>query len=999
MDIMIISTPYPGSSPKEVEKLITIPVERSIKEVFGIDEVHSVSIEGRSSVVVVIDEDLSAKDTEKCKTDIQRAIDRIEDLPDNVDKPNVHEVRAHQMRLIEINLMGLSEPELRRQADLLEDRLELISGISSIGKRGYREREFWVEVDPLILKEYHLSLSEIIGSLGSQNINLPGGTSTPNGEEFLVRTMGEVETSDQISNIVVRSNDLGNANLVKDVAHVTDTFEEETRIEKLRGKKSITLVLLKHKSADSIDLIRLVQKELEMFQKTAPKDLKIETSNDSSYYVQRRLNVLVNNGWMGMLLVLIAIFFFLSKRTAMITALGIPFAFCLTLIILKFIDININLISMFGLIIVSGMIVDDGIVFAENIFSHMQRGLKAHDAAIQGAKEVFKPVLATVITTIIAFLPLAFMKGTMGKFVWQIPTVVIIALLASLVEAVIILPVHAAEWVDPSKERLHTPNWLLRLRQKYIYALKWVIQKKFKVLGITAGVFALSLLIAFKGIDFKLFPPEGIEVFFIKAKANVGTPIEDMAQRMQALEAWISKLPEHELKTFNTQVGVMQKDINDPFTRRGSHVAQIMVELTPEAKRKRDANEIIRDLEEKTKNVQGFENIWFTKVTPGPPVGRPVSIDIRGDDFEELKKHAQTFKEALQKIEGVQDIEDSFEKGKQEIRLSVNSLKAAQAGISVQTIAQTVRSAFEGSIATTIRKADEEINVRVRLAKPFRDNTEVFDSIFIPNNRGNLIPLKEVVQIESGEGISYINHFNYKRTITVTATIDSKVTSSFRVNRQIRNQFKDFSQNNIGYDVKYGGEQKDTHKSLSSLGFSFIFAAIGIVFILCVVFQSLLQPLIVMVTVPLSIIGVVFAFFTHGYPFSFMAILGMVGLTGVVVNNAIILIDLMNKLRIAGEPLFDSVLKAAHNRFRPILLTSFTTILGLGPVAYGLGGDDPILRPTAMVITWGILFSSALTLFIVPALYLILYDLLARMKTIPWVQNTFGRFIPDIPKT
>ncbi|MBI4040507.1 MAG: efflux RND transporter permease subunit [Deltaproteobacteria bacterium] len=979
MDIMVVSASYPGTSPKEVEKLITIPLERALKEVDGIEKIHSVSIEGRSSIVVEIDENLSSLQVEKTKTDIQRAIDRTEDLPSDLEKPIAQEVRSHQMPTLDISLTGLSEHELRNQAKLLEDRLDLISGVSQIGRRGFRDQEFWIEVDPHMLSDFHLSLSGIATSLEAQNMNVPGGTTTPQEEEYLIRTIGEIETKSQIEEAIIRSNDLGFANKIKDVATVTATFDEETRIEKVRGLKAITLVVLKHRTADSIDVVHHVVSEIESFKKTAPSGLEIETSNDASYYVKRRLSVLIGNGWMGMLLVLIVIFIFLSRRIALITALGIPFAFCLTLIILKFSGITINLISMFGLIIVSGMLVDDSIVFAENIYRHMQQGKTAYEASVLGSKEVLLPVIGTVTTTIIAFLPLAFMKGIMGKFIWQIPAVVILALLASLVEAVFILPVHTAHWVDPKKERIHTPEWFLKFRNQYVRLVETLLHHKFKTLGVTLGLFLISLWTLVKVIPFQLFPSEGIEIFFIKAKASVGTPLSVMSQKMAPLETWVSQLSSKELKTFTTQVGILQRDINDPFTQRGTHVAQITVYLTPESDRKRDANEIIRSLQEKAKPLTGFENIWFFKVTPGPPVGKPVSLEIRGDEFSMLQTISGEFKQFLSKQKGVKEIEDSFELGKKELEILVDHSKAAQAGLFVGDIAKTVRAAFEGIVATKITKTDEEIELRVKLAQKFKNEKGVFDLLLVPNSRGQLIPLKEVTRIQQGQGISYIQHYNYKRTISVSTTIDPKETTSVTVNRQLKQKWKELSKKYPGYDVSFGGEQEDTNKSLSSLKEAFVFALFGIFFILCLVFRSLLQPLIVLMSIPLSLIGIAFAFFTHGYPLSFMAILGLVGLTGVVVNNAIILIDLINIRRREGSVIHDAILDACKQRFRPILLTSITTVFGLGPVAYGLGGDDPILRPTALTLSWGLLFATLLTLFIIPCLYLTLEYVLSHV--------------------
>lgn len=974
MDVMTITGIYPGSSPLEVEKLVTIPIERTLKEVDGIDKLHSISLEGRSTVIATIFEDLTKNQKEKIKTDIQRAIDRIEDLPRDVEKPFVQDIRTHQISTIEVNLSGMPENDLRQYAETLEDRLELIDGVSSVVKRGWRDKEFWVEVDPLLLKKYYLSLPQIAASLEAQNVNSPGGIIKQPTEEIVIRTVGEVETQDQISNVVIRSNDLGNINKIKDVATVKDTFSEETRIAKLRGQKAITLIILKHERGDILKIVDQVKKTVLDFRKISPSELNIETANDGSYYVKRRLNVLTSNGFFGMILVLTIIFLFLTRGIAIITVLSIPFAFFTTFIIMKLFGITINLISMFGLIIVCGMLVDDSIVFAENIYSHMQRGLSPHEAALRGSSEVFKAVLASVITTMVAFLPLSFMSGMMGKFIWQISAVVIIALGASLLEAMLILPSHCAKWINPAKERLVEPSWFMKLKQYYISFLGKALLYKYRMVSGVGIAFIIAIILGTQVIHFVLFPAKGIEIFFIKAKTKLGTPIEETSHKMTALENLVASLPKTELDTFTTQVGHIQKDIHDPFISHGAHLAQLTVYLTPESNRKRTADDIVKSLEIKAQSIQDFEQIRFHKVTPGPPIGKPISIEIRGENLETLKQISHLYKEKLQDEPGVSQIEDNFENGKKEFRIIVDEQKASQAGLSVGQIAKNIRIAFEGTIATTIKKTNEEINIRVRLNEAARNNPLIFDDLFIANDRGNLIPLKEVAHIQESQGISFINHYNYKRSILVSAFVDQKQNSSFHINRKLQKEFKDLDQKFLGYTAQYGGEQEDTNESLKSLARAFVIAFAAIFFILCIIFKSLLQPFIIILTVPLSLIGIVFTFFVHGQPFSFMALIGVIGLSGVIVNNGILLVDFINNHQRKGATGTQTILNACADRLRPILLTSTTTIFGLGPLAYGIGGNDPIVQPTALAFSWGLLFSTLLTLFIIPCIYSIFND-------------------------
>lgn len=984
MDIMAITVTYPGSSPKEVEKLITLPVEKAVKEVDGIDKIYSVSLEGSSLTIITIAEDLSKADKEQVKTDIQRAIDRIQDLPDDAERPVTREMKTHEMPAVEVNLSGLAETELRAYANLLKTELEQIPDVSSIVKQGWRDREFWVEVDPFLLKGLHLSLPQIVAALKSKNVNLPGGRLRQPGQEYLVRTMGEMETVEEVQKVVIRSNDIGKANQIEDVATVIDTFSEETRLEKVRGKKAVSLIVLKRASGDAITIVSSVKKIIQRFREHAPTGLSIDLSNDMSYYVKRRLSVLNSNGLFGMVLVILVLLFFLSKRIALITSLGIPFAFFTTFIIMKLTGITLNLIAMFGLIIVSGMLIDDSIIFAENIFNQMQRGKSPKEAALEGSAEVFLPVLGSVLTTIVAFLPLMFMSGVMGKFSWQIAAVVIIALLASLFEAVFILPVHCAKWTKPEKERLITPPWLERLSEHYHRGLERAVASKYKVLGGTLIACVAAVVVGIKVIPFSLFPARGIEIFFIRANTPMGSPLQETSERLSAIEKIVSELPKEELDTFTTQVGISRQDVHDPFTKYGSHVGQVVIYLTAPSKRKRDADQIIRDLEKKTAGIHGFEFIRFAKVKPGPPIGKEISIEIQGDDFSVLGHIAELYKSELKTIKGIKDIEDSLEEGKKEYQVVVNEMKASQAGLSVGEVAQSLRNAFEGTVATTIKKSDEEIAVRVKVAEKQRHDPNIFNTLLIPNHRENLIPLKEIAQIQTSIGLSHINHYNHKRRVAVSATIDPKITTSYAVNRALQKKFKDIESQFLGTTVEYGGEQEDSNKSLKSLGKAFLIALSAIFMILCLTFGSLIQPIIVLFTLPLAAIGVVLAFLTHMQPFSFMALLGMVGLAGVVVNNAIVLIDLFNQYRAKDLPLEESVLAACKQRLRPILLTSITTIFGLGPIAYGIGGSDEIVKPAALALSWGLFFSTFFTLFVIPCLYLVLYEALEFARQSVW---------------
>jgi multidrug efflux pump subunit AcrB len=982
LDIVVIGTSYPGATPKEVEKLITIPLEKELKEVSDIKEMISASVEGRSEIFIEIEPDAPNKD--KVVSDVQRAVDKAKDLPDDLlDDPLVTEIEMRDHPVIEVSLSGtISEAEMIESARVIERMILDLPGISSVIRSGWRDEEIWVEVDPDKVNEYKLSLAEIVMALKRKNVSIPGGSIIIGKTEKLVRTTGEFETAPEVEEVVIRANELGHWVHVKDVSKVSDNFEPHKIIHRTDGHRAINLIAVKKESADVIEVVNQVRRIAKDYEEIAPEGLEIDLVNDFSYYVKRRLNVLVNNGWIGIILVVICLFLFLSSRIAFVTAIGIPMAFLMTFIVMSYSGLTINLLTMFGLIMVLGMIVDDAIIISENVYRRISEGMVPEEAAINGADEIWKPVVTTVLTTIAAFTPLMFMSGIIGKFVLYIPLVVIIALLASLAQAFIILPSHIVT-IEKLRHikmfaRLHTgliSHLFDAFQAKYVRLLKRIIKKRYLVVSIAVTFIIVSIYIGFVHVPFVLFPQRGIDAFFVRAKAPVGTPIEETERMINRVEAEVAKLPESEMDNFITQVGVVQQDANDRESERASHVAQIQVILKPESERDMTSEELVEILRKNTKGFDEFDEISFENIRPGPPVGKPVMVRIRGDDLGELDGIADEMKAYLKTIEGVSDIRDDYERGKDEVQVKVDERIASRADIGVEDIALTVRTAVDGAIATTIKKAEEEIDVRVRLPDEWRYREGVLDKIFIPNKMGYLVPIKEVVSFEDSRGINAIRHYDRKRTVTVTANVDEKTATSVGVTKAIAEKFEDLPKEHPGVSLYFGGEFEKTEESLRDLKMAMVVAAFVIIIILVFEFQSLLQPLIVLLAVPYGFVGFTWAFVAHLEPKSFIAMMGVVGLAGVVVNNSIVFIDFVNKARAAGHSSQSSLVEAARLRLRPIMITTITTVLGLLPVAYGIMGSDPFLKPMALAIGWGLAFATTCTLLVTPALYAVIDDI------------------------
>ncbi len=1063
-DIVVVTAIYPGASPREVEKLVTNPLEESIKEVDGIKEYRSSSLENRSGIVITIDPDVS--DTQKVIDDIRSAVDRTEDLPDDAEQPIITEITTARTPVIEI-AMGrkqvdgkykLSEMELRDQAEILEDTLLNLDGVARISKNGWSDKEIHVDLNPDLLDRNYIGIQQVIDAIQRRNINLPGGDIKRGNNEIIVRTVGEYSNIKEIEDTFIRSNEVGRGVRVKDVARVRHGFAESEYIDRVEGYPAISLIVVKREKADIIELVDQVKEVVSAYKGKMPEGVIITEVNDISYFIKRRLGVLQSNGLFGLTLVVTSLFFFMGWRTSFMVALGIPVAIGSTFIFMQYFNVTLNLISMFGLILVIGIIVDDAIIVSENFYRYMEEGYSTYDAAVKGTTEVVAPIIATVSTSVAAFGPLMFMSGIMGKFIVTIPMVIIIALLASLFESFFILPSHlhdankySAHAISEIKEE---GSWFVRFRdQKYLPVLKWSLTHKYITIGILTVMFIIAVVVQVAFGRFVLFP-SAIETFQVKITAPRGSNLEYTQKFVEVVEKEVASLPETELDTFSSRVGIISKNVNDPSTLRGSNYGQLLVYLTPEQDRSvmggvlgwfrnqtqlllsglfdlditppgRDAQSIINDVRSRVEwmlteealaalrkdnnskgistpdydkysippeyaNLRGkLEAMEFEKLKGGPPVGKPVAIEITGDRYEVLEEIAEKYKDVMATIDGVVDIDDDYEDGKEEVRLRFNESLASQARITVVQAAIAVNAAINGAIATSIKEPDEEVDIRVRFAEEYRQSLNAIKKIRVMNMQGNLIPVDMMTKYEKAKGITAINHLDGKRLVMVTANLDEVKLSASAAATVISKKAGPIADDYQGYTARFGGENKDTQESMVSLAKAFAVAFVIIFMILASLFRSLVQPLVVMGAIPFSFIGVITAFMTNGIlfegmpmPLSFMSMMGIIGLAGVVVNDSIVLVDFANKIRDANPEMssFDIAVKAGSMRLRAVLLTTITTVLGLLPTAYGIGGNDPFLRPMALAFGWGLMFSTILTLIVVPVQYKILMDLTAWIR-------------------
>lgn len=1010
-DWVLVTTIYPGATASDVEKHISIPLEDQLREVNGIKKVISSSLEARSVLSIQLDPDLDNKD--RTINDIQSAIDRYNELPEDSEDPIVTELSVQQTPVLYVSLINkngidtyASEDELRMNAKILKEKFQDIDGVAKVNYDGYRDREVTVEVDPEKLDFYHVAINDVINTLSKKNINFPGGSSKKKGEEILIRTIGEVEDDEkEISNILIRSNELGNWVKIANVAKVRKSFDKEVLINKAAGYKAITITVLKNEASDIIDVVDETKEICENFKKSLPENYDIVYTDDLSYYVKRRLNVLLNNGIIGFILVVATLLLAFGWKISLVTAIGLPLAFAGTFIWMGTYGVTINLISMFGLIIVLGMLVDDAIIVAENIYRYLEEGYPLKEAVITGTNEVIWPVAGTIMTTVAVFAPLLFMSGIIGKFIWALPAVVSVALLMSWIESMFILPSHIYDMEKKGKkkearfaEKRESP---FKLRQRYVKLLDFVLHHKIAFVLVMFVFFVVTIIFGSKNVKFILFPAGGIETLIVKVESESGTTVQQMSKKLSKIERIVAKLPDSDLDAFVATAGIIQLEPNDPMTKRGANYGMIKIHLTPIQGRKTEANEILDKLRNQTAHLnKEFRKLEFEMIKPGPPTGKPVQVDIKGESFEVLQKISNEIKEYLktitvaketkeennnkgktkttkkEKVLALKDIQDNFEERKKEYRIYIKEREASITGISVFDIAQTVRSCYEGTVATEIKKSDEEIDIRVILPEKMKDSLASLDKVKISNKTGNLIPLNKVAEFKDGEGISVISRKDWKRTITVSADIDerAKGVTSLSVNNMLKKKFKDIDKKYPGYRLDLEGEFKDTQESMEDLMRSFIIAIFVIYVILVWIFRTLHHPIIVMSIIPLTFLGVIWAFFVHGLPLSFMAMMGIVGLTGVIVNDSIVLVVFINNARkVEGKSIYEATLEAGYKRLRPIILTSVTTVAGLMPTAYGWGGLDPFLVPMAVALSWGLAFGTLITLFATPLVYNIFY--------------------------
>ncbi|GAB4412965.1 MAG: efflux RND transporter permease subunit [Bacteriovoracaceae bacterium] len=974
-DVILITSSYPGSSSEDVEKLVTIPIERKLKGIEGIKSLNALSAEGRAIIYLEVDPDANL---EKVVDDVKSAVDTVDDLPEDATVPVVTSLSNKQRSVINIPIFGAEEHVLNNAAKKLRDRLERIPQVAIVNLDGYRPDEIRITVDPQKLTFHEVTIDEVYRAIKERNFNLTAGVIEAEDGDIMVRTIGEFDSLEEIKDLTLRSNTTGNRVTIGQVGEVTRVPQEGAVIQRSNGERAVFLEVKIKEKADIIDSVESIKKETEEFFKTPSySNLKFRFADDLSYWVNRRLSVLKDNAIMGMGLVFACLLLFLNFRTSLMTSLGAPVAFMISFVVMDMMGLTINLISMFGLILVLGMLVDDSIIVAEQFYQKRERGLSGKKAAYEAASETVLPVIGTISTTIVAFGSLFFMGGIMGKFLWAVPAVVMICLAASLIECFVMLPSHLAEYCSKGEAERHG-RWYDFLLKYYGKTLGVVLSKPKTIVFSFFVLFILSLGMA-KTTKFELFPGDDVRTVFIQFKGKVGIPLEKTDEAMKKVESMaLANLNQEEFDQIKSQVGVL---LGDNGRKTGSHYGSLIVYLTPPDDRDRTADQIINDLTERSEKLLPDYTVIVKKLQGGPPRGKDIEVELTSDSIEELKSVSRLVSKELEKMEGASAIEIDFEEGKEQFVINVDDAEARRLGLSTYQIALSLRRAFSQDSITEIRESDEDVPIKVMLTEESRMKVESLLNLEILNNQGRAITLSRVAKIERTPGAFIIRRLDGKRIFSVSATLDRKVTTPVKIVKDFKPKIEEILSKFPNVSYNFGGENEDTQESMFRLGRAAVLSMFAIFVILVLMFGSLVQPLIIMSSIPLGLIGVIFTFKLTGTSLGFMAMMGVTALVGVVVNDSIVLVNFINEYRKEHPDLLSAVYEASMSRLRPVLLTTITTVAGLLPLAHPFIGrlmkfgrsvdSDPFLQPMALSFAWGLAFATAVTLIFVPSLYLI----------------------------
>lgn len=971
-----IITFYPGSSPAEVEELITSKIEKEIQGIDHLKDVNSVSQEGLSLTTIRIDIDNT--DTKEVINELRQALQNVKGLPPEIlDPPKLtHIESSNEQPVLILMLTGPDKKRLRDEISWkLKTHLEKTPGIVDIQMKNYKKREFLVLLSNKAMEKHHVSSVDVITTLKQKNKDIPAGWLENKTQRKQVRIPEKSRTVQNLENTIIRSNFSGKKVFIKDVAQVKDSYEKEKEriyfynsklYQTYKLQPATSLHIMKTAKADIIGVISDVQKKIKDWSKHLPKNYQIQTSFNEADNTKRRLLSVINNALSGLLIIFIVFFFFLPTRIGFMVSWSLPLSLLGAFACLPFMGVSFNVITMLAFVICIGMLVDNSVVLGEHYSRLVTEEKKdPQTAAKESIRQFFKPITATVLTTIMAFLPLLVTTGVMGEFVKWIPIVVTLALLMSLFESFCLLP-NRLQWVTqkkPSSYQRGILNKLAQIENLFEKGIKKIVAKKYLSLSLIGLMILATALLFQYASRVDLFSQRSPEFYTALIEPKPNSSLDRIDEKARQIAQ----------KMYTVFEG--EKNIQWMSVQSDTEKAQILLRVKPSILRSLNYKNIIAELRKTDKG--DLKNLHFDVIVGGPPIGKPLSAAIQSSNRKKIREFIERIKPKIKEIPGLVNLKSNPETDRGlEYKIQIRSEILARLGLNVQSLGLALRTALEGHLITELAENNESFYIRVKHDEKEMNSIENLKKIKIKELFGRLVPLSEVVDIQEVPSEPYRKSYNFEPVVFLEADIDSKQTTSLKVNAEAKKIIEREIKNYPSLSFKMIGEQETTKESLNSL-FNASFLAIFAIFsILIVLFKSFLISFLILTCIPLGLIGVIWSFVLHQRDLNFFAIIGVVGLAGVVVNSAIILISLILNLK-KEKPetsLSEIVVKASKIRFRPILITNLTTLGGLLPTAYGIAGYEPLLMPMTLALFWGLFTATFLTLIWIPCALLMIED-------------------------
>ena len=978
--IIMAFTNYEGAGPEEIENLITKPLESAISAVPNVKTVRSTSSTGSSMVMAECN---FGTDMDFTNLKMRERIDMIKrSLPEDADEPMLFKFDPSMMPIV---YYGISSPKgiaeaTRIAENKIQNRLERVPGVASVSLMGSLTREIQVLLSTEKMNFYQISPSYLIQALRGENLNLPGGIVKSGQNEMVLRTIGEFQSVEDLKSVKIT---LPNGSIIplQEIAEIRDSYHEQKQYSRINGQNSVLMMLMKESDANTVLVTREVRKAMEELETELEGQIQFNKLFEQADYIEQSLNNVTNNALVGALLAVIVLYFFLrSFRSTFIISVAIPISIILTFAAIYFSNMTLNLVSMGGLALGVGMLVDNAIVVLEVIFRYREEGHNALTAATEGTSEVAMAITASTITSIVVFVPILFVEGIAAQIFKEMALTVSFSLGASLVVALTVIPMLSSKLMAINtgskvikKIESQQEYRLGKLEAFYRKMLTWAVHHQKKVLIIAFILFVLGLLpFIFGMVKTNFTPSMGDKEYEVSITMPLGTSLETTNSLVQQIEAYLMSLPESDL-TF-ALVGA-----SSGFSLGSSGESErASMTVVMKANSKKTVDEMVEEVRQNIIEYPGAK-INVTKAEQGGfGGGSPIAINIEGPDLNTLKGLADQVREIVKQVPGTREVNSTWEDGRPELQLRVNRQRASAYGITPSTIASTVQTAFQGTVATQIRLAGEEYDVLLQLKEEDRQTETDIKKLYLPTATGGMIPLTEVVDFYQTTGPNKIRRENQTRQVQVTSQISG--TDLGKITGIIKERLKQEVVLPSNYDISFAGNAKEMREAFGSLALALLMAVVLVYIVIAIQYENLVHPLAIMGALPLTLFGVSWSLFLTGRTFDVSAFIGVIMLAGIVVNNAIVLVDYIETLRSRGMDRTEAILEAGPTRLRPVLMTTLTTVLGLVPLALGIGEGAEMNVSMATVVIGGLTFSTLLTLVIIPVVYSFLDDLTVWAK-------------------